>query len=236
MTKKYVLAIIIFCCFAFSTLIMKFNNQIMPVEVKEVFNNKTVGQTSVKEIKRNEQYYKVEIYYPETKYKNLNEYVLSKVNKELEEFLKELNEISKFLDGKKCNLNITFNQYEYKSYISFAFEVVVDLCGAHPNSYYFTVNYDIDNQKVIQLDDIVKNNKHFLNYLSKESYLILKEEESLKKYSDEENIKKGLKPIKSNFENIIFDKDKLVLFINPYQVGPYVAGSFEVRIPYSKIM
>lgn len=236
MTKKYILAIAIFVCFLFSTMLINLNHNVVPIEVREVFNNKVYGDTGIKEVKKEEEGYKINVYYPETKYKNLNEHIVSKINNEQDNFFKESSEIAKYIKDKKCILEITFNQYEYKDYISFAFETVVDLCGAHPSNYFFTVIYDTKKQQVIQIEDLLEKDENFLNKLSDESYLILKENEALKKYSDDENIKKGLKPIKSNFENIIFDKDKLILFINPYQVGPYVAGDFEVKISYSKIM
>lgn len=126
MTKKYILAVAIFICFAFSTILL--NSQIVPINVKEVFNNETLADTSLKEIKKEEEQYNIKIYYPETKYKNLNECIISKINKEQDFFLKEVEQLElPNNSGEKFSFNVTFNQYEYKSYIAFAFEVTVNL-------------------------------------------------------------------------------------------------------------
>lgn len=233
--KKYILVIIIFVTFLFSTTIFKYNKEIIPVEVKQVFNNKTLGNTTIKESCEEKDLYLMKIYYPKTEYQNLNEYVANSINEVKESFFEEINQLGKISNEGKYELNITFNQYEYKSYISFAFDVMIDLCGAHPYNYIFTVIYDTDSKSIVTINDLIKKDKEFLIKLSEKTYEDLKENESIKEYSDDENLRNGLKPIVSNFENIIFDNDKLVVFINIYQVAPYVAGNFEVAIPYDKI-
>lgn len=236
MTKKYVLAIIVFVVFALSTIVFEYGKQFIPIQVKEVFNNEVKNGVKLKQIQKDETKYKINLFYPETKYNNLNEYVMSKINREQKIFLEQVNEIENLLDDKKCSFDITFNQYEYKSYISFAFEAVEYLQAPHPNSYFFTVIYDTNKNKIIEIEDLIKENPEFLKKISNESYKILKDNKNIKEYSTDENLKDGLKPIKSNFENIVFDKDKIIVFINPYQVAPYVAGNFEVKIPYGKIL
>ncbi len=234
MTKKYILAITLFVVFALSTLMFKYSKQVVPIQVKEVFNNQVKNDVTLKQIQKEEKNYKMNLFYPQTKYNKLNEYILNKFNKEQEDFFKQVKEIENFLDGKQCTLDITFSQYEYKSYISFAFEIVEYLQTPHPNSYFFTVIYDTSANKVIDIEDIANKNSDILIKLSNESYNILKNNKNIKEYSTDENLKEGLKPIKSNFENIVLDKDKLIVFVNPYQVAPYVAGNFEVKIPYGK--
>ena len=63
----------------------------------------------------------------------------------------------------------------------------------------------------------------------------MKDNENIKEYSSEEMLKKGTKPNLDNFRNFVFDKNDIVIFFNQYDVAPYVAGSFIVRVPYSKI-
>lgn len=235
MTKKYVLAIIVFVIFALSTIIFKYSKQVVPIQVKDAFNNEVKNGVKLKQIQKDEAKYKMNLFYPETKYNNLNEHIMNKINKEQDLFLKQVKEIEDYLEDKQCTFDITFNQYEYKSYISFAFEAVEYSYAPHPNNYFFTVIYDTSKDKVIEVEDLMKENPDFLTKISNESYKILKDNKNIKEYSTDENLKEGLKPIKSNFENIVFDKDKVIVFINPYQVAPYVAGSFEVKISYGKI-
>lgn len=235
MTKKYILVIIIFVTFLFSTTIFKYGKEIIPVEVKQVFSNEAFGNTKLKESIEEKELYSIKVYYPKTEYDNLNEYIVKIITEIKQSFLEEINKLGKITDKCKYELNITFNQYEYKSYISFAFDVMIDLCGAHPYNYIFTINYDTSSKKIITINELVKKDNELLNKLSAKTYDILKDNVNIKEYSDDEKLKDGLKPNASNFENIIFDKDKLVVFINTYQVAPYVAGNFEITIPYNEI-
>lgn len=236
MVKKYILVIVIFATFLCSSAILKYGKEITAYEVKQVFSNEVFEDTKLKETKEETEIYTIKIYYPETKYKNLNEYINFNIKQVKESFLEETNSLGKFTDNCKYELNITFNQYKYKSYISFAFDVSIDLCGAHPYNYIFTAIYNTDTDKVITIKDLLKLDKEFLNKLSDKTYEILKNNTAIKEYSNEESLKKGLMPSVSNFENIIFDSDKLIVFINIYQVAPYVAGNFEVAIPYNEIL
>lgn len=236
MIKKYILAIVIFSIFVVSTIGLKVGNQIIPIQVKEVFNNETSAGIHLREIKQEGNGYRLSIFYPETKFKKLNIQIQERIKKEKKDFLEKVKEVENILEGKTCTFDITFNQYEYQDYLSFAFEITVYLCGAHPNNYYFTVNYDTKNNEMITVETMLKKDSAFLDKLAKESYDILKEEKQVKEYSNEDYLKEGLKAIQSNYENFIFDKDKLIVFINRYQIAPYVAGNFEVRIPYGKIM
>lgn len=235
MIKKYILVICIFCIFVFSTMLLKYNNLIIPIDVKQVFNNEVLGNTKIKEEVFENEKFNMKIYYPETEYENLNNEILAKINLEKENFLKEIESLENQEHDNKFSLDITFNQYKYDSYISFAFDVVTNLGGAHPYNYISTIIYDTKSKKVINIQDIIDKENNFLEKMSEISYRNLSENDSIKKYSNEENLKEGLKPIKSNFENIIFADDKLILYINAYQVAPYVAGNFEISIPYNEI-
>lgn len=235
MTKKYILSICILIIFLFSTTIFKYAKAIIPIEVKQVFINTVLGKTKLKESIEEKEDYLITVYYPETEYEKLNEKIVKIVTEIKQSFLEEINKLGKMHNDCKYELNITFNQYEYKSYISFAFDVVINLCGAHPYNYVFTVNYDTSSNKMITVNDVIKESSGFLNKISEKTYEFLKDNANIKEYSNEEMLKEGVKPNISNFENIIFDKDKLIVFINSYQVAPYVAGSFEIGIPYNEI-
>lgn len=235
MIKKYILVICIFCIFVFSTMLLKYNNLIIPIDVKQVFNNEVLGNTKIKEDFLENEKCNIKIYYPETEYENLNNEILAKINLEKENFSKEIECLEKQELDNKFSLDITFNQYKYDSYISFAFDVVTNLGGAHPYNYISTIIYDTKSKKVINIQDIIDKENNFLEKISEISYSYLSENSNIKEYSDLESLKDGLKPVKSNFENIIFAEDKLILYINAYQVAPYVAGNFEISIPYNEI-
>lgn len=232
MLIKYMFIIITFVFFLTSPNILNGN---IPIEkVKEVFNGKYLENVVLKSYNEKKDKYEMSLYYPTTKYDKLNQEIIKKIDLEKEEFLNQISKLEKS-EENKYKLGITFMQYEYNSYISFAFDVSFDLRGAHPTNHFFTVIYDTNKDEIITTENLIKKDNNFLNNLSEEVYKILKEDENIKDYSSDENLKEGLKPITSNFENIVFDKEGIIVFIDTYQVAPYVAGSFEIKIPYDKI-
>lgn len=235
MVKKYILVITIFIIFLFSTTVFKYGKEIIAIDAKDVFDNKTIGKTKLKESIEENELYLIKVYFPKTEYDNLNEHILNIIAEVKNNFLEQVNNYGENPNECRYELNITFNQYEYKSCISFAFDVRINLCGPHPYNYIFSVNYDTISKKVITINDLIKKDSEFLNKVSIKSYEFLKENINIKEYSNDENLKEGLKAISSNFENFIFDNDKIIFFINTYQVAPYVAGNFEVAIPYNEI-
>jgi len=48
-------------------------------------------------------------------------------------------------------------------------------------------------------------------------------------------LESGTRPTLQNFKNFAFGDDGLILFFENYQVAPYFYGSFQVKIPYSKL-
>ena len=76
---------------------------------------------------------------------------------------------------------------------------------------------------------------NILEIFSKTSYESLKDNDKILQYGNEDMFKRGLEERIENFRNFAFDKNNLILFFNPYDVAPYVAGSFVVKIPYEKL-
>ncbi|MEG2310388.1 MAG: DUF3298 domain-containing protein [Clostridia bacterium] len=187
----------------------------------------------IKEINKSDNNYNLKIFYPETKYLELNEIIKKEIDKQMNEFLKS---VSKPFDAKgKYQLIINFDSYEYHNYISFVFNVFIDTLGAHPNTYCYTINYDTKNKKNVTIQELVDKNKNILNILSKVSYDTLKEENKINEYGDLDMLKEGTLPIAQNFEKFVFTNIGLKLFFNRYDVAPYVSGEFCVMVPYDTI-
>ena len=122
-------------------------------------------------------------------------------------------------------------------------QIYYDGGGAHPSSNTLFTNIYVPNGQKLDIDDVLNDKDGF--------YITLKEE--LKKqnpdfgfYDDWENTidiyKKGYfdggdedeelrYPVKLNFELL---SDKLNVYFNPYELGPYVSGGIGVNLPYSE--
>lgn len=227
MKLRYTFVIIFLCAFL---LLTYFINNYNEFSVKETFSENSDNYT-MKNIKDDNEKYKIDIYYPQTNYDTLNIKIKADIQNIVSDFKNSLSEDVSF----DYLLEISFNYYEYENYISFVFNVFSETGGAHPSTSVFTVTYDIKNDKIIDITELTKIYSNTLEIFSTISYESLKDNEKILQYGDEDMLKKGLEKRIENFRNFAFDKNNLILFFNPYDVAPYVAGSFVVKIPYEKL-
>ena len=128
------------------------------------------NEQKILEINKN---YKVQIYYPITKYKTLN----NNVNKQITNYLKEFkNNIksSTIPINQYYYLIILYEKYEYKNYISFVFHIEDFTGGAHPNHRIYTVVYDIKEDKTTTKEETKtkKDNKNKVSYYCESGYVL----------------------------------------------------------------
>ncbi|MEG2348820.1 MAG: DUF3298 domain-containing protein [Clostridia bacterium] len=227
MKHKYIIAL--FCIFMFITVICI--NSSKEVQVKETFSSiQTKAFCNVLTIKENSDKYDIEVFYPETKYEQLNKIIKDKIDTYISDFKKEANE-----NIVKSTLIIKFDSYEYKEYVSYLFRNVVDFGGAHPNTYSSSVNFDTKKLKEITIKDLIQKNKKFLLFLSEFAFDNLKNVKDMIKGNDFTMLKDGTLPKQENFQNFVFDKDGIKFFFDRYQVAPYYLGEFNVIVPYDKV-
>lgn len=172
----------------------------------------------------------IKIIYPRTIYDVINNYLEVKIKDIINEFM----EYGKVIleQDFKYNLDITYDLYTYKNYISYIFYVSIFLGGAHPDNRIFTVNFDKESNKTITIDDILIK-KDNLNILSTESRRLLKENKGIGKDKDSlEMLEVGTSTNKTNFRNFVFTNDGILIIFEQYQVAPYSSGVFRVVIPY----
>lgn len=227
MKLRYTFVIIFLCAFL---LLTYFINNYNEFSVKETFSENSDNYT-MKNIKDDNEKYKIDIYYPQTNYDTLNMKIKSDIQNIVNDFKNSLNNETDW----QYVLEISFNYYEYENYISFVFNVFSQTGGAHPNTRVFTVNYDIKNDKIIDITELTKMYTNILEIFSKTSYESLKDNDKILQYGNEDMFKRGLEERIENFRNFVFDKNGIVLFFNPYDIAPYVAGSFVVKVPYDKL-
>jgi hypothetical protein len=109
--------------------------------------------------------------------------------------------------------------------------------GAHPNSSFFTITYDLKNGRELKLAELFKPGAKYLQAVS--AYAI-KDLQGRKMPDSDENMglaqdifAEGAMAKAENYRNWIITKKGLMFSFDPYQVGPYAAGPQFVIVPYA---
>jgi len=164
------------------------------------------------------------------------------VNMAISDFVNNITSSFKEMVGKadawngENSLKIFYEPYEINdNFISIRFEVSEYTGGAYPVSSSKGFNYDLKNNKLISLSDLLDSNKNYLNALSSKAIKYLSQINSDNGFGDEELIKSGAGPKIENFEIFTFNKNRIVFYFNPDQVAVYSAGRQDVIFPFSSI-
>lgn len=232
MLKKYILSLFLFFVIVVLGVVVKYRANTF-YEVKTVYNSENESKKyAIEEIIEKADIYEVKIYYPLTNYEKLNEKIKNQIEEYLKNFKSAVSGYTKEELTSNLFFDITFNTYEYENYISVVLNITENVGGAHPEETVIAFNYDIKNDEIITIDNLIMKNEKILEILSNYSKQNLKNEERIKKYSNEEFLNSGTSQNKENFSNFSFTKNGLVIYFNKYQVAPYVAGTFKIEIPY----
>lgn len=195
-----------------------------------IINVKAISNNEYKIEEKNNNY-KIIAYYPKTDYPKLNNVINDKIYEYIKEFKENVNS-SDYPINQYYSLIILYDCYEYDNYISYIFRIEDYTGGAHPNHRIYTVVYDIKNNVIITIDDLINKNQNILNIFSENSREILKSND---KITSSTMLYEGTKPKKENFTNFVFSKNGIILFFQEYQVAPYSQGEFNVVLDYKKI-
>lgn len=190
------------------------------VEVKAVNNN--IDEITIESIIEKNDDVDICVYYPVTKNSKVNNMIIDKIN----EYITRAKETNSFDNVKK--LNISFETYKSGEYISLKFNVSSSTGITHNSEEIFTFVYR--NDDVIDIDYLVKDNPDLIENLYSICKGELQKNDRFKKYSNSEWLKKGLLKNKKTFSNFIFEDNNMIVIFNPYEVAPYVAGVFEIKI------
>lgn len=194
------------------------------ISVKAISNN----EYKVEEKTNN---YKITVYYPKTDYSKLNNVINDKMYEYIKEFKENVNK-STYPINQYYSLIILYDVYEYDNYISYMFRIEDYTGGAHPNHRIYTIVYDIKNNEIITIHDLINKNQNILNIFSENSREVLKNNNRI---TSSTMLYEGTNPKIENFHNFVFSKDGIILFFQHYQVAPYSQGEFNVLINYNKI-
>lgn len=205
--------------------------------------NIKLSEKTVKE-KNAEKRYEFEAVYPQIEgnsaaINKFNETAKNLVTKQVDEFKKSMAE---FTDEDRESMPEEMN-YEMEigysvasageDLVSIGFSHYEFTGGAHPNSWSFSLNYDLKNNRELQLKDLFKANSNYLKLVSDYSIADLKKR--VGEMSDSEWLQNGAGAKSENYKSWTIYNDGLHFEFDAYQVAAYAAGSFTVIMPYSKI-
>ncbi|MDX1438920.1 MAG: DUF3298 domain-containing protein [Rubricoccaceae bacterium] len=109
------------------------------------------------------------------------------------------------------------------------------LGAAHPNTTVETFNYDLSTGEAVHLEDLFESGTAYLDALSSLAHAGLIEEATSRGFAPADLWSEGYAPTPENFAHFTLHEDSLALHFPPYAVAPYVAGEFEIRIPYTNL-
>lgn len=97
--------------------------------------------------------------------------------------------------------------------------------AAHPGSYSFALNYDLETGQVLELTDLFEADAPYLDMLSSACIKDLKQRGRL-------DWEEGALPNAENYRVWNITPDGLLITFDEYQVAPYAAGPQSVTVPY----
>lgn len=189
-------------------------------------------EDTIVENKEESERYSICVYYPRTPYDILNEEINCNISEYISDFKQCLSTLS---ENKKYNLNINFESYKFKNYISYVFNISENLGCIHDESYIYTAVYDIKENKVVKIQDFILKDEKLLDKISEYCYNELLKNDEIASFNASEFVKNGTKPIIENYEKFILNDGKFVVYFPEYQVVPYYLGMQKVFIPLESI-
>ncbi len=134
---------------------------------------------------------------------------------------------------RKYALDLKYKKFTAPDSVSYLYTVYEDTGGAHPNTYFMTFVFDKQGNKM-ELAQLFPSNPKWLEELA-----LLVSNDVVSQYKARAQVEdttgllfnEGLAPKAENFSNFVLDGNSLAVYLPPYQVAAYAAGSFEVKIP-----
>ena len=115
--------------------------------------------------------------------------------------------------------------------VSVRFSIQGFIAGmTHAYHYHRTLNYNLNDNLVIELGDLFNPNTNYLDVLSIYSRNIL-----FRRLADKELVTKGTAPTPDNFQNWNMKPNGLLITFDESQVAPTIAGAQTVLVPYSAL-
>lgn len=160
--------------------------------------------------------------------KALKEYAenwLANVKKEIEEY--SLVELSKTNEGETYEYELAFDiTADEEKVLSVIYRTNANIGGAHPTSLKDTMVFSFETGEKMGVEEIFNMSEEKVMYSIQRFFESVIEETPSKFY---ENAKKLLPEVMKNVKYYVLE-DRVIFFLNPYEIAPYAAGEIEIII------
>ena len=165
-----------------------------------------------------------------------NEYIISVIEPYLESLRADFANIfaeNGFPSPSPWSLYVTYEIYEYsEDIVTVKFDISEYTGGAHPNLYFNTMTFDLANQQLLSFTDLFQEDINPLTTIAplaqEQLGAVLGTDEMTMQW-----IMQGTGDTNfENYRNYAVTDAGLMLFFEPYQVGPYAAGPQSVTIDW----
>lgn len=165
---------------------------------------------------------------------NFNRLVLKIVDEEIEGFKTKVSRFQMPEGTKKLNnfyidYSTSFIRSRKHHITSIRFSMQGKIIGTkQTNRYHRVLNYDLDSESVINLQDLFKPGSNYLELIA--DYV---QQRLAKRLPNEKIIKSGALPLEENFRNWNIKPNGILFTFDQYQVAPAIYGTQTVLVPYS---
>ncbi|NDJ79063.1 MAG: DUF3298 and DUF4163 domain-containing protein [Chloroflexi bacterium] len=136
--------------------------------------------------------------------------------------------------GYPMTLYVDYELIPYSAQVySLRFDISEYTGGAHPNSYTYTMTYDMSRNVMLTLDDVFLPGSGYLDTLAALVQTDLTAQ--MGEYADAAWIAQGAGPDPWNFRSWTITPAGITFYFDPYQVAPYAMGPQQVTIPLSQL-
>jgi len=138
------------------------------------------------------------------------------------------------VDSAELSQNITYLDIIARPYNEDSHVIVIEFDedmsgGAHPNSEYTYINWDKKTDRLIKLEDIIRDWDKFAVIAEK---IFWKDAKSNGNSAEGYNFPDGKFELNGNFQIM---PEGIVFYYNAYEIAPYAYGPTRLLIPYTKI-
>lgn len=209
-------------------------------------DQKNYYQVTDQKITDNTKPFKIDVTYPYVEnFEEFNKAVRDFVDKEVSSFkenvlandaaMKEFDPEGYAKDPRIYDLIITYSKgLSDPNTISTVMDIYNFTGGAHGASYSVAINFDPKTKKEIKLADLFPGQADYLKKVSDFCIADLTKQMNKKAEGfdwDKSWLNTGAGPVEQNYKTFLINKENIIIYFDPYAVGPWSFGDFKVIMP-----
>lgn len=182
---------------------------------------------------KNEEKYSLKIDYPIFYNKKIDDKIKKYINDNKKNFMKIVDSTNNATS--KYNLLIQTEVHKNNGilYITILNETYTG--GAHYIKDYYNLYYDIENDKLVDINYFLKDENAFNKLYKLAHYHVIEYASSTNKNFDDAWVRRGTEPKLENYSYFTFTNKGLKIIFKPYQVASYADGEIKITIPYEEL-